>query len=56
MPTIENVIDDLLEEYDKAKRYNYIIRNPIAYALYQVWKKYDHQEVKYLRNKKKDYF
>lgn len=35
---IDIVIDDLIEEYEKAKRYGYVINNPIAYALYQVWK------------------
>ena len=52
---IDIVIDDLIEEYEKAKEYGYVINNPIAYALYQVWKKYDHQEIQYMRNKREDY-
>lgn len=55
MPIIENVIDDLIEEYEKAKGYGYVINNPIAYALYQVWRKYDNQEIQYVRNKREDY-
>lgn len=55
MSVIENVIDDLIEEYEKAKGYGYVINNPIAYALYQVWRKYDNQEIQYVRNKREDY-
>ena len=31
---------ELLEEYERAKRLDYVI-NPLAYALYNVWKKVD---------------
>lgn len=37
---IKKAIEDLREEYDRAKHLNYV-KNPLAYALYQVWKKYD---------------
>lgn len=49
MSVLENVIDDLVEEYEKAKRYEFT-DNPIAYALHQVWKKYKNRENKYLRS------
>ena len=55
MSIIDNVIDDLIYEYEKAKRYRYVINNPIAYALYQVCHKYDDQEIQYMRNKREDY-
>lgn len=48
MSIIDNVIDDLIDEYEKAKEYGYVINNPVSYALYQVWKKYDHQEIQYM--------
>lgn len=35
--TIEQSIELLKTEYERAKRLDYI-RNPLAYALYQVWK------------------
>lgn len=35
--TIEQSIELLKAEYEKAKRLDYI-RNPLAYALYQVWR------------------
>ena len=50
MPILENVIDDLIDEYEKAKRYGYVIPNPIAYALRQVWEKYKDSENKCLRD------
>ena len=52
---IDIVIDDLIEEYEKAKEYGYVINNPAAYALYQVWRKYDNQEIQYVRNRREDY-
>jgi hypothetical protein len=55
MPVIENVIDDLIEEYEKAKEYGYVINNPVSYALYKVWRKYDNQEIQYVRNRHEDY-
>lgn len=35
--TIEQVQELLREEYEKSKRLEYV-KNPIAYAVYQVWK------------------
>lgn len=35
--TLEKAIKALEKEYAKAKRLPYV-RNPLAYALYQVWK------------------
>ena len=52
---IDIVIDDLIEEYEKAKEYGYVINNPVSYALYQVWRKYDNQEIQYVRNRREDY-
>lgn len=37
---LEKAIEDLREEYARAKNLSYV-KNPLAYALYQVWKKYD---------------
>lgn len=42
--TFENAIDLIKQEYEKASKSNYI-NNPIAYALYQVWKKADREIV-----------
>ena len=52
---IDIVIDDLIEEYEKTKEYGYVINNPVSYALYQVWRKYDNQDIQYLRNQREDY-
>lgn len=38
--TIERAIDLLKAEHEKAKRLAYV-RNPLAYALFQVWKAAD---------------
>lgn len=38
--TLEKAIKMLEEEYERAKK-NEWVRNPLAYALYQVWKKAD---------------
>ena len=38
--TIEKAIKMLTDEYIKAKQNDYV-RNPVAYALYKVWKKAD---------------
>lgn len=38
--TIEQAKKLLDEEYERAQRLEYV-RNPLAYALYQVWKKAD---------------
>ena len=40
--TLENAIDLIKQEYEKASESNYV-NNPIAYALYQVWKKADRE-------------
>lgn len=38
--TLEEAIHLLESEYERAKRLDFVV-NPIAYALYQVWKKAD---------------
>lgn len=38
--TIERAIKMLEEEYERAKKMDFVKR-PLAYALYQVWKKVD---------------
>ena len=40
--TLENAIDLIKAEYEKATDSNYV-NNPLAYALYQVWKKADRE-------------
>lgn len=35
--TIKTAIEMLEKEYEKAKKLSFV-RNPIAYAVYQVWK------------------
>ena len=42
--TLENAIDLIKQEYEKASESNYV-NNPLAYALYQVWKKADREIV-----------
>jgi len=37
---LRKVVRQLCEEYEKAKN-NPIVHNPIGYALYQTWKKYE---------------
>ena len=41
--TIEKAIERLREEYEKAKATAYIF-NPLAYALFQVWKEADRRK------------
>ena len=41
--SIETAIKLLEQEFDKAKKMDFV-RNPIAYALYQVWKLADTEE------------
>ena len=41
--TIEKAKKLLDEEYERAKRLEYV-HNPLAYALYQVWKKADKEK------------
>lgn len=38
--TLEKAKELLDEEYERARRLEYV-HNPLAYALYQVWKKAD---------------
>ena len=38
--TLDEVIELLKEEYERAKGKEYI-KNPLAFALYSVWKKVD---------------
>jgi hypothetical protein len=40
MVTIEQVIELLRKEYERAKNMEYV-QKPLAWALYQVWKKVD---------------
>ena len=42
--TLENAIDLIKQEYEKASESNYV-NNPLAYALYQVWEKADREIV-----------
>lgn len=42
--TLENAIELIKAEYEKATDSNYVY-NPLAYALYQVWKKADREVV-----------
>lgn len=42
---LEDAIYLLKEEYERAQTQEYI-KNPLAYALYQVWKKADSQRRK----------
>lgn len=44
-PVMRKVVKRLHDEYDKAIR-NPVVRNPLAYALFQVWKEADQQEVR----------
>jgi hypothetical protein len=43
--TLEKAKQLLDEEYERAKRLDYVI-NPLAYALHQVWKKADKERHK----------
>lgn len=42
--TLENAIELIKREYEKATDSNYV-HNPLAYALYQVWKKADREVI-----------
>lgn len=46
--TLENAIELIKQEYEKATDSHYV-QNPLAYALYQVWKK---QTGRYLLSRK----
>ena len=41
--TVEKAIKLLKEEYEKAKKLEWV-HNPLAYALYKVWKMADKEE------------
>ena len=47
--TPEEAIKLLESEYERAKRLDFVI-NPIAYALYQVWKKADRRKKRMPKN------
>ena len=40
---IGHAVLDLIEEYNIAKEAEYV-RNPVAYALYHTWRKYDTED------------
>lgn len=40
MTELERAIEDLKREYERALKIEYI-RNPLAWALYHVWRKYN---------------
>lgn len=40
---LERAIDDLREEYKRVKSLEFV-RDPLGYALYQIWKKYNGKE------------
>jgi hypothetical protein len=42
--TLEKAINLLVKEYERALRLDFV-RNPIAYALYRVWRKADEERV-----------
>ena len=43
--SIEQAIKELKKEYERAKNLSYV-HNPVAFALYAVWKKADRAKVK----------
>ena len=43
--TIDDAVNELRRCYDIAKNSAYV-KNPIAYSLYQTWKKFDRQKEK----------
>lgn len=45
MDNLEKAIDNLRKNYEKAVQMDFVI-NPVAYALYQTWKKYDKENIK----------
>ena len=44
--TLEAAIKRLEQEYERAKGLSFV-RNPLAYALYQVWEEANRQEVRH---------
>lgn len=45
MDNFEKAIGDLRKNYEKAVQMDFVI-NPVAYALYKTWKKYDKENTK----------
>lgn len=43
--TLRQAVNMLEKQYEKARNLDYV-RNPLAYALYQVWKEADRQPPK----------
>ena len=43
MKDIDKAIKELMKQYERAKKLE-IVRNKIAYALYQTWKIFDEKE------------
>ena len=43
--TLEKAVKMLEEEYDRAKKLEYV-RNPLAFALHRVWRKADEERSK----------
>ena len=43
--TLEKAIEKLKTEYERAKSLSYVV-NPLAYALYQVWKEADKKKTR----------
>jgi len=43
MTDLDRTIIILLEEYDRAKRLDFV-RDPLGYALYKTWKRHDMKE------------
>ena len=50
--TLEQAIKMLETEYERAKKLKYVF-NPLAYALYQVWKKSDSKVCRQFEEKKR---
>lgn len=45
MEDIEKAIKELKKQYEYAKE-NLFVRDPLAYALYKTWKKFDEKRIK----------
>lgn len=44
--SLETAIERLEQEYERARGLSFV-RNPLAYALYQVWREADRQKVRH---------
>ena len=51
--TLQKAINRLEAEYEKAKNLPFV-RNPVAYALYQVWRMADEKQKYNIESKKED--